>query len=551
MDENQLSEFKTIIAGLDSRLTRLESKLSPKNQPELPSTPTPPMPKDGSLAQASMNIPTTREKPKPRPKQEEPSNLLGIVGVGCLMVAMILLIKFSVDSGWLTPFRQLVIAALFGGTLIALPFYIKSGDAGYIAQLPAAGIVVLHLTVYGSIFYHQLIDPMVGIWLVWAVGILSLWLLNKFKEDIFAILAIAGTYAGSYILRDYFSDFSAIAFHLIVWDIIFATFGIKLKNRTIICVAAYFSLGIGVLFALSGGSLSSERAQQLAIIQFFQIMVFAIATAIYSVRNKTILSETEAWQLIPVFLFFYGQEFYLLDLINPNFATIFSLAFATAILVIYWMARTRLGKEHLESSSAVLTLISIMFFHSIYFVKLGDVGKLFFGLGLMILLGLLNKIVTSRAMKGTLALSILLIGYSAFIIFKNPEGMPGNYILGFGFAYGVAMLIGYKFTPTQFLITAANVMIVLSIVRLKDLIGETWIGPLCVAYAFGCLIMALSKTDKALASAALPVIFFAIGRFVFFNFSNLSPLERIISLVAMGGMIYAGGFIYRRIPNKV
>ena len=99
--------------------------------------------------------------------------------------------------------------------------------------------------------------------------------------------------------------------------------------------------------------------------------------------------------------------------------------------------------------------------------------------------------------------------------------------------------------------TVANILVVVSICRLKDVIGEIWVGPLCVAYAFGCLIMAFKGSDKVLAQASLPVVVFAIGRFVFFNFSNLSPLERIISLLVMGALIYAGGYVYRKIPDAV
>jgi uncharacterized membrane protein len=92
-------------------------------------------------------------------------------------------------------------------------------------------------------------------------------------------------------------------------------------------------------------------------------------------------------------------------------------------------------------------------------------------------------------------------------------------------------------------------MIVTAICRLKDVVGEIWIGPMIVAFAFSCLVMSLKTKDKVLAQASFPVIFFAIARFVFFNFSNLSQGERIISLLVMGALIYASGYFYRQIPE--
>jgi uncharacterized membrane protein len=539
MDQDQLTDLKTIIAGLDSRLRRIENKLYAPEEPPA---------RVEHVAHVRV-APTPRPRPAYKKESSEPTNLLGILGVGCLIVAMILLIKFSVDSGWLTPYRQLLLAALFGGSLISIPFFVDSKDKTYISLLPSAGIVILHLTVYGAVFFHQVVEPVTGLYLVWAVGALSLWLLSIFNEDIFAIFAIAGTYLGSYLLKDNFADLTAIAFPIIVWDIIFAAFAVKLKNRSLISIAAYFSLGLVVFFSFSMGQVSVIQAQQIATIQLIQIMIFAVSTGVFSVVNKSILREHDAMMLFPVFLFFYGQEFYFIDLINPTYATIFSLAFAATILAIYGIARSRLGKEHLESSGVVLTLVSVMFFHSVYFVSLGVVGQLIFGLALMAVLGLLGKTLQGPAMLGPKLLSFLVIGHAIMLVVTGPGELSATSLLVFGFLYGALFFTGYQTTKNNILMTVANILVVVSICRLKDVIGEIWVGPLCVAYAFGCLIMALKGSDKVLAQASLPVVVFAIGRFVFFNFSNLSPLERIISLLVMGALIYAGGYVYRKIPS--
>lgn len=532
MDNDQLV---TIIAGLDSRLRRLENKLYGADGPV---------------------VHETRETPQiatPRPRvQKAPSdstNLLGILGVGCLVVAMILLIKFSIDSGWLNPYRQLLLAALFGGSLVAVPFLVKSDDRTYVSLLPSAGIVILHLTLYGGVFYHRIVDPVVGLWSVWAIGALSLWLLTTFKEDIFAIFAIAGTYLGSFLLKDSFADFWTLTIHLLVWDLVFAGMAIKLKNRSLISLAAYFSLGLVVFLASALPEINLSLAKQIAILQLAQILVFAIFTSIYSVKHKIILTEREAWMLFPVFMFFYGQEFYFINLIGQNYATGFSLFFAGTILLIYNMARKKIGREHLESSGAVLTFVAVMILHSVYFVMLGDLARLYFGLGLMGVLFYFREQMKSTTMMGTLALSIFVIGFSTMLILIRTGDLSLNQTIVFGFIYGVAFFAGFKKSKNVFLLSVANISIIFAICRLKDLIGEIWIGPLCVAYAFACLLMALKWSDKLLARAALPVIVFAIGRFWAFNFSNLSPLERIISLIVMGGLIYAGGLVYRKIPN--
>jgi hypothetical protein len=541
VDQNQFFEIKALIAGLDSRLREIELKVNSKSTPvQIP----PPFPVPSEKPEARI-IPHQTKIQKP----VEDSNLLGIVGMACIIIAMILLIKFSIDSGWLTPARQMFIAGLFGSSLVSIPFFLDSKDKSYISLLPAAGGVILHLTIYGATYLHHLLSPSLAIWMVWAVGGLSLWLLTKFEEEVYAILSIAGTYVGTYILQNDGNPLN-IALSVFVWDIIFVSFGIMLKNRKLISTAAYFALGIVALLTITQAQMLTETAVNAVMVQFVQILIFTFATAIYSIRNQSILTEEEAWHLFPVYLFFYGLEYSYLHLVNPVWANVFSIGFATLILTIYIMARNRLGKEHLQSSSAVFSLITLMVYHSCYFVMLEDAGKMIAGLVIILMLALFRNSLHSKAIKNTVNISYLLIGYSFLLIVFNSNPALNNLVIGIGFSYAVVFFVSYQIVPKIILIYAAHIMLILSVFNLSPVIGEIWVAPLCVAYAFMNLVLALKKNDKLLATASFPVIFIAIGRFLFSNFNDLSQLERIVSLIVMGGLIYIGGFIFRKIPSS-
>ncbi|HXH31506.1 MAG TPA: DUF2339 domain-containing protein [Bacteriovoracaceae bacterium] len=489
--------------------------------------------------------------PLPNQKPEEASNLLGIVGVCCLIVAMILLIKFSIDSGWLTPMRQLILAALFGGALITTPVLVNSKDRSYLSLLPATGVVVLHLTVYGAIFYHTILPAIYGIWLVGAIGLLSLWLLEQFQDEIYAVMAIAGTYLGCYFLVTSFNDLKAVALYVLVWDVVFSLFALRLKNRSLIFITAYFSLGLVAFLGLTLNTTDQDWALQLAVIQILQILIISVFTMLFTVKNKTSLTEEQAWQLFPVYLFFYGTVFYYLDIArsNSNLAIGFSL---TTGLVILGLQKTAQGqmRERLESSPAIYTYVTLLFYHSVYFVLLNESGKLAFTLGLMVVVGFLGERLKKNVFWGASLLSLLVIGYSVLLLVTETPKLSQAEILGYGFSYGAILLTYYGVLLLDFFLAAGSFLIVLTICRLNESIGEIWIGPLCVAYAFACLLVAFKKNNKQLAKSAFPVIFFAIGRFVFFNFGELSQGEQIISLLAMGGLIYAGGFVYRKVIKE-
>jgi hypothetical protein len=381
------------------------------------------------------------------------------------------------------------------------------------------------------------------------VGALSLWLLQVFKSDIYAILAIAGTYIGIFFMGKEFGDFGYVGIHLILWDMIFVSFGVVARNRSIISIAAYFALGIVAFYGLLSAPLSPDLAFQLAIIQLCQIMLTALATAACSIKHGEGLSEAEAIKLVPVFLFFYGLEYSYINIINPGVAPFFSLTFGAIILALYWLAKNRLQKAQLSSSSAIYSFIAILFAHSVYMVLLGTLGKLIVGLLVMALASQMKTKLRSPAWQGAALVGFFMIGWSILMILIRNDHLPDWQYLLFGLLYGIFLLAGHTRSTVSILLPIAHVMIVTSLCRLSDYIPELWIGPLCVAYAFGCLTFAWKRQDLVFAKAAFPIVFFAIWRFLFKTFPHFSQGERIISLLVMGALIYAGGFVYRKVKT--
>lgn len=540
MDETKFTELELLIGRLDTRLTRLERQLGIKDpqlqQPPKEKVQPPPVPEKSFVAPPEVSGPRVS------------SNLLGIVGIACLILAMILLIKFSIDSGWLTPMRQLLLATLFGASLIGAPIvFHKLSDKQYLSLLPAGGVVILHLTVYGGIFFHQLLNPILGILAVWGIGFLSIWLLNKFRHDVYGILAICGTYLGSTLVKLSFPSLIPIALNILAWDIIFTLLAIRLKNRLFICITAYFALGVVALY--HGVDSASLNDGPMALIQFAQVLIFSLGTASYSIQNKAMMTEKESWQLFPVFLFFYGLEFTLLDALDPLYATIFSIGFSLLLLGVYFFTRGRTGENKFQSTHAVFTLVSLMLIHSIYVVNLNDSGKMIFGLVPMALLGLYGKRLKDERLIGLLGISLLVLGFSTFLVLANPSNLAPAGIIALGIVYGASVLYGYKTSKEFPILFVSHGLIVLSICRLGNVIGEIWIAPILVAYAYAALVWGLKWQDKNMGKSAFPVIFFAIGHFLFFNFDGLSQGQRIVTLIVMGVIIYAGGYVYRKIPE--
>jgi hypothetical protein len=80
--------------------------------------------------------------------------------MAAFVLASAYLIRLAIDADWLTPERQVGLAAMFGMVLIGIGFVLQEKYSRYASLLPACGIVVLFLTNYGAHLYHRIIGPL-------------------------------------------------------------------------------------------------------------------------------------------------------------------------------------------------------------------------------------------------------------------------------------------------------------------------------------------------------------------------------------------------------
>ena len=550
-----MDQFNQIIERLDAIESRL-SKLESPNQ--VPTTPLPVMSRSSEVEGKepplreiiNRSIPfEEREDFKTTPKKTN-RNLLGMLGVACILLASLLLIKFTIDSGWLTPIRQMILAGLFGTSLVAIPFFVHFEDKKYISQMPAMGVIVLNLVVYGAVFYHQLMSPFVGLICLSGVGLLSLWLLSRLEEDLYAALSIIGTYLGALLLSKAFVKLTMLGSFLLVWDVTFVLYAINLKRRQMIAIAGYLALAlVGILGA---GAAKTELYEVIAI-QFFQFLVFAQGTSLYSTINKQSLTSKEAWRFFPVVIFFYGQMYYFFDNIKHSYATIFAIGFSLFLFGTYKYAHRKLN-ETLESRDMVYTSIALFFAHAIYIAEFNDVARMIFVLGVLAAsTKLQNKVDSMKVPKGVKIIIGLLVLLAYISILFEEHRWNINALLGYGFAFGVIALFAKNSvdgTKGSLIMYMGHAQMVTGIWRLKEYIPEVYIAPLWILYAFGILAWSVKRSDEIMAKGAIPLVVVGLGRFLFFQFFDLSTLQKIVSLFVMGGLIFAGGYLYRKVVKN-
>lgn len=480
-------------------------------------------------------------------KNKEGGNLLGYIGSACILLASILLIKLSIDAGWLTPIRQCILAAIFAVGLIIFPFFIKLKDQGYINFLPAIGIVILHLTTYGAVFYHNLFSPVLGILAISLIGLLSLWLLTKFKEDTYAFLSIFGIYVGIVLFHESFLQITIVALYLLIWDVLFVLFAINLKRRFIIAISSYLAFTLVALIGLSQVPGNLDSNYEIIAIQSIQFVIFVLATILFSIKNKMQLTQSEAWSFFPVIILFYGQQYFFLDRISHNFATFFSLAFALFLLTIYHIAKFKMKEKELESAAVIYSLCSLMIFHSIFVVELNNVSRIIFSLGIMVLIACFQeRIITNKHFRGPLFISTLII-FCGYILVLCDEINYGL-LLFFGILFGAIFLVASSKLSNSWssiLLNLGHLQMFVALYRFKQIISSFVIAPLWTGYALAILYWANTRKDKEMAQGAVLLIIIGLGRFFLFDFADLGGGQQILSLFIIGSLIFISGYFYR------
>ena len=543
--EDRIADIEIRLKGIEMHLLRQASLAPATARPQPP-------------AAARIDRPTVPTAPAAQPPRDSQliGNILGWGGAIALLLAASYLIRLAVDSGWLTPIRQIAFAAVFGMLLIGSGFALRRNDRDYAGLLPAAGIAVLFLTIYGGHLYHHLIGVQEAGAAVIIVCVASLWLSRAFESDLFALFAVAGSYFSPFLLKGAAGSLTDIAIYYSAWGVVFSVFAVWHGRRLIYLLALYLALiGFDMLWRGRGGA-----DQWLAVLAFqtVQFVIFGIATAVFSVRHSSPLDQQDALGHLPPLLLFYFLQYSLLAQHLPELAPWIAVGSLAALAAIYGIARYAL-REPLPGGEFLLwCYTSLVLFHAGYVESVPYA----WGPWVAFIVVPLVAIASIREDDGFgsrwpiwVAVGIIFAVNCLRILFNaDLHAVPAKQLLSI--AYALLLYLGYWFCRQKDLLGGAN-MLMLSLghicamaaaLRLLDvpIIESVAWGVL----AIGCLGISLFVKDRLLGQSSLAVFGATAVKVLLYDLSGASTIARIIGLVVIGSIFYAGGMLYQRLLAK-
>jgi uncharacterized membrane protein len=540
-------EIDYALLRLNDRLKRVEEHLGlrplPSEQVSAPAEPA--QAHDESLAAIRQTV----QPQPPTPVIARPGNWLGIAAVVCFVVAAGFIVKMSIESGWLTPPRQIGLAALLGLVLIGAGLALRRADREYAGLLPAAGVVVLYLTAFAAHSLYSLLPFDVAIGVVCIVSAICLWLYTELKHDLYAITAAVGAYLSPVIL-DLHGEAEFALYYFLCCSVAFAALSIWLRTRTLTLVSAYLAL---LLTAVLGSNFGNDAL--VAGVLAVHFVIFAASTWLYTRESRRPLTDVEAWSFLPVLIAFYALEYQLLDRLVPLLAPWLSLSFAALLIGLYLAARKVLA-THLASQSLVLTYATIVAFHSGYLELLPDPVKPW--LFVAVVLGIAFSPPSSRP-KGALWVPVAAaVVIAAIEYLKMLTHLFGAFDAGilavsaaaFASLWALILRGGQQRLPAVWsyaLLGLAHLLAILGFYRLTAGAGSLAVSASWLFYAVAVIVFAFMRKDEAMAKSALVILALAAGKALLYDAASAPTLVRIFCLLLTGAVLYGCGLLMRKI----
>lgn len=563
-----MDSFEERLTQVEQRLERLERLFMSLRsaKAKAPETPTPtPTPAAPAPAQRPVQQPVQRAAPRPgasawnaTPAEADGglsvTQILGWTGVTALVLAAAYLIRLAVDVGWLTPARQLGLAVMSGVSLIATGVWLRRADRQYASLLPACGLVVLFLSIYGAHLYYHFITAQAAASAVILACITSLWLSRLFESELYGLFAVVGSYSAPFLLHSLSGSVFDLAIYYTAWSGIFCVFAIWIGARRTYLLAAYMAL-LGFHFVW--GRMAPGEWQGAFAFQVVQFAIFLGAAVYFSIRHKRPMTFEEAVAHLPLLLIFYALQYALLNRHLPAFAPWIALGSAALLLVAYGIARKTMDGPLRSGEFLVGAYASLALFHAGYMELVPHGFEPWVGLLAVAAVGLYlwvrgGEVALQWPVKILVGL-VFVLNYLRVVTNVTMSTVPAHDLLAV--LYAVELYVAYYLarrlaslaalaTPVLY---AGHVALMVAAVHILD-------GRLAVSFVWGliaiaCLLLAFMKGDKTLGKSSLLIFAASVAKVMLFDLSLATPLVRIGSLVILGVTLYLGGWMYKKVDQ--
>jgi uncharacterized membrane protein len=561
--EDRLSQIEARLAAIELYLRK--SATAPPSQDTPRALTKPDFAATGAAPLSPPSAAKVLQAPQPRQATQEyrqetsasVTNILGWAGATALVLASVYLVVMAIDAGWLTPVRQVMLAMLGGFVCIGIGLMLREKDMHYASLLPAAGIVVLFLSIYGAHNYYHLFDTVFATSGIIAICLVSLWLNRLFLSELYALFAVVGSYTAPVLLGGSSYSIVDLIVYFACWSTVFSIFSIRVRKRTVYILAMYLAL---VIFDIKWSNSFQDAWMEALIFQTVHFSIFVAAASIFSARISE-MSEQTALAHIPALVLFYFVQYHVLDKHVPGLAPWIAVASAAVLLASYLIVYSVLRRDLAGGRTLISSYVALVLVHAGYIESVPTQWAPWVGLVVIPLAGVYAALRGDMKAPGTpLWFAVVLIFVANYFrLFTGhtmmPEilDVPAHDLLAL--CYAAELYLGYHFLRKtgdmrdmgRISLYAGHIAIMAWAIQIFD--SRFVVSLFWGAVALGCLFLSLSRRDKILGQSSLLIFAASVFKALLYDIALTAPLVRIASLVVLGASLYLGGWLYKKVSK--
>ena len=555
--------------NMEDRLSQIEARLSAIERYLRKSVTAPPpqgssqatvKPNSAASVAAPLSPASSAEVMPPRQERKQEAsasvtNILGWAGATALVLASVYLVVLAIDAGWLTPVRQVMLSVLGGFVCIGIGLMLRDKDMHYASLLPAAGIVVLFLSMYGAHNYYHMIDTIFATSGIIAICLIALWLNRLFLSELYALFAVVGSYTAPVLLSGSSYSIVDLIVYFACWSTVFSIFSIWVAKRSVYILAMYLAL---VIFDVKWHDAMPDAWLAALVFQTVHFLIFVAAASIFSARIKE-MSEETAIAHIPALVLFYFVQYHVLDKHVPGLAPWIAVASAAVLLASYFTVYRVLQRDLAGGRTLISSYVALVLVHAGYIESVPAQWAPWVGLVVIPLVGAYAALRGDMKSPGSplwFAVTMIFIA-NYFRVVTGNSMLHDNHVVPaqdlLALCYAAELYLGYYFLRKtggmkdmgRIALYAGHIAIMAWAIQMFD--SRFVVSLFWGAVALGCLFLSLNRRDKILGQSSLLIFAASIFKALLYDIALAAPLIRISSLLVLGASLYLGGWLYKKV----
>jgi uncharacterized membrane protein len=490
------------------------------------------------------------ESSAPSPASFEVPSVARVLGIGgslALVSAGVYIIKLCIDSGWLTPERQVILVGLAGLALLFSSFFFPKIDQKYATSISVCGLILNYLAIGGAAEYYHIIGPGMAMAFIMAVTVLGLYVSQALNAVMLAYIGALAIYSAPLSYEKAFSSDFNMALFCLLWGVIFCVQATMLKRRSVYLAALY--LGLWNFHMSQEGNPSDA----VVFFQFAQLIIFGLGMLGFSFRHKTAMTRGETYAHLPALVLYYILQADVARSIRPGYEFLLP-ALSIVIVFMFFRLAERLLKGQSEAGALMVsTLAGILVFHA-YNAAPGitDQIQCYAGLCILPVLALAHsaKFPFKKFWPLPVALGLIALNAAPFALISErvPSWVPLVYAAEIYAAFVALRQVPQRQSAMLLVLYIGHIY---AMVALYEAINhEIKTSVVWGLLAVGWFVYAKFIKSPKVAQAAL-ILYSAAGfKLIVLDLGDSEPVVKIFALITVGAAFFLGGWIYQRIVRE-